>query len=226
MHRWNDEDGYVVLDEVMSLHDVSSLQQEAARLFELEGVRPAGIRRILGRSSVFSEFSRSALTRSLVEPALGAGARVVRSLLFDKSPDANWDVPWHQDTTIAVVSKEDVAGYGPWSVKSGVPHVRPPAEVLANMVTVRFSLDVCGEDNGPLLVAPGTHRAGIVGDHADAAVFEASKVACTTKAGGVVMMRPLLFHASRKAATPRHRRVLHLEFAACDLPAPLRWDSE
>jgi hypothetical protein len=31
-------------------------------------------------------------------------------------------------------------------------------------------------------------------------------------------MRPLLLHSSARASTPRHRRVVHLEFAPRELP--------
>ena len=36
-------------------------------------------------------------------------------------------------------------------------------------------------------------------------------------------MRSLLLHASSTAATADHRRVIHLDFAARSLPAPLEW---
>lgn len=36
-------------------------------------------------------------------------------------------------------------------------------------------------------------------------------------------MRPLLLHASSPAASPGHRRVLHVESAAAGLPGGLQW---
>lgn len=36
-------------------------------------------------------------------------------------------------------------------------------------------------------------------------------------------MRPLLLHASSPAASPGHRRVLHVEYAAAGLPGGLQW---
>jgi hypothetical protein len=36
-------------------------------------------------------------------------------------------------------------------------------------------------------------------------------------------MRPLLLHASSPAQRPGHRRVIHLEFAAGELPGGLEW---
>jgi len=120
----------------------------------------------------------------------------------------------------------EAPGFGPWSIKEGVVHVRPPAEVLDAMLTVRINLDPNDESNGPLLVAPGTHQSGIRSGPLDTSEFESSKIACITHAGGVVLMRPLLFHASRKSLRPHHRRVLHIEFAAQDLPHPLRWTAD
>jgi len=69
---------------------------------------------------------------------------------------------WHQDRTIAVVRRKDIEGFGPWTVKSGWPHVAPPFELLAEMVTLRIHLDPVTEANAPLLIAPGSHRFGRV----------------------------------------------------------------
>jgi hypothetical protein len=52
--------------------------------------------------------------RALVEPVLGPGAFAVRGLLFDKTPEVNWMVPWHQDLSVAVKRRVDAPGFGPW----------------------------------------------------------------------------------------------------------------
>jgi hypothetical protein len=67
----------------------------------------------------------------------------VRAIYFDKTPDSNWNVAWHQNLTIAVRERRDAAGFGPWSVKAGVPHVQPPVELLEHLVAVRLHLDPC-----------------------------------------------------------------------------------
>lgn len=162
--------------------------------------------------------------RELIEPHLGPGARPVRGILFDKTPAANWKVAWHQDRSIAVCERRDVAGFGPWSIKDGVAHVQPPADVLARMLTLRLHLDDCDAGNGPLRVIPDTHRDGILSDHAiEVAVKTGPVVTCCVPAGGVVLMRPLLLHASSSAVEPRHRRVIHVEFSADELPGGLAW---
>ena len=41
------------------------------------------------------DLARSEALLGLVRPVLGPGAFAVRALLFDKTPGANWGVPWH-----------------------------------------------------------------------------------------------------------------------------------
>jgi hypothetical protein len=48
-------------------------------------------------------------------------------------------------------------------------------------------------------------------------------VTCLVPKGAVLLMRPLLLHASAPAKNPRHRRVIHLEYAANPLPDGLQW---
>lgn len=41
--------------------------------------------------------------------------------------------------------------------------------------------------------------------------------------GGVMVMKPLLFHASNKTTNNTRRRVVHLEFSNQELPKELQW---
>ncbi|MEA1677553.1 phytanoyl-CoA dioxygenase family protein [Nitrospirillum sp. BR 11163] len=161
---------------------------------------------------------------SLAVSVLGPGARPVRAVLFDKSADGNWGLGWHQDRTIAVAARLEVPGYGPWSVKDGLIHVAPPADLLAGMVTLRVHLDPVDADNAPLLVAPGSHRLGRValGD-IEEAVRRYGQVACLAEAGDVWLYATLILHASDAAVRPRHRRVLQVDYALGELPGGLSW---
>jgi hypothetical protein len=96
----------------------------------------------------------------LADQSAGRAARPVRVLFFDKTTSVNWAVPWHQDRTVAVKQRVDMAGFGPWSIKDGVTHVEPPVAILEHMLTLRVFVDDCGEDNGPLEVVKGSHRFG------------------------------------------------------------------
>jgi ectoine hydroxylase-related dioxygenase (phytanoyl-CoA dioxygenase family) len=109
-------------------------------------------------------------------------------------------------------------------VKRGVPHARPPVGVLENMVAVRIHLDDCDRDNGALRVIPGSHRHGIMSDEQIKSFIEREEsVVCEAARGSALLMRPLLLHSSGPAKSPRHRRVVHIEFAAGPLPGGLEW---
>jgi len=188
--------------------------------------RRGGLRQLLDRAPQLRPLADSPALRSLVEPVLGPSARVVRATLFDKTPEANWIVPWHQDLTIAVQQRVDLPGFGPWSTKDGVCHVQPPTEVLENMLAVRIHLDDCDADNGALRVLPGSHLLGKLGaQDIRRLVAEQSPVTCAVSSGGAMLMRPLLLHASSKALNPKNRRVIHFEFASGPLPEGLQWQA-
>jgi hypothetical protein len=45
--------------------------------------------------------------------------------------------------------QRDGLGWGPWSIKAGIDHVRPSSDIVARMLAIRIHLDECGADNGP-----------------------------------------------------------------------------
>lgn len=146
---------------------------------------------------------------------LGGIATPFRATLFDKSPDANWLVAWHQDTALPLLSRAENPGWGPWSEKHGVIYAQAPASALELVIALRLHLDDSGEDNGPLRVLPGTHSLGLLTDaQAHDCAQRIAPVTCCVGAGGVVAMRPLILHASSKVTTARPRRVLHLEYVS------------
>jgi len=156
--------------------------------------------------------------------AIGPAARPVRAILFDKTATANWSLGWHQDRTIVVCERRDVDGYGPWTVKAGLLHVAPPFDLLAGMVTLRVHLDPVSADNAPLLIAPGSHRAGRVAEEdIDAAVTRCGIATCLAERGDIWLYATPILHASEAAAKPERRRVLQVDYAAEDLPGGLEW---
>ena len=161
---------------------------------------------------------------AIAAKALGPAAKPVRAILFNKTGDTNWSLGWHQDRTICVKAKHDVAGFGPWTVKQGLHHVAPPMTLLSQMVTLRAHLDDVPASNAPLLIAPGTHRLGqiAVGD-VDATVHRYGQRMCLARAGDVWLYATPILHASEAPAAPTRRRVLQVDYAACDLPGGLEW---
>jgi len=155
---------------------------------------------------------------------LGANARPVRAILFDKTTETNWSLGWHQDRTIAVRERKDAPGFGPWSKKAGAPHVEPPFEIIEKMVTLRAHLDACDGDNAPLLVAKGSHLLGrIPAEEAHAVATRMETLICAAQPGDVWAYRSAILHASEASRARTHRRVLHVDYAAFDLPHGLEW---
>lgn len=215
-----DKDGFQVMRGVLNTTQVDELLAAIKAM----GPKEHGARNLLLRSHEIARAARWSELMKLVEPVIGHGAFPVRALFFDKVADANWQVSWHQDLSIAVAERVEASGFSGWSVKQGVVHVQPPAQVLESMVTLRVHLDDCDEDNGPLRVLPGSHRHGRLNDgEIERCRMECREVTCLVPCGGVVMMRPLLLHASSPAEKPRHRRVIHIEYASSLLPEGLKW---
>ena len=183
----------------------------------------AGKRGLLTNPAVV-ELAGSAPVLNLCRPHLHGEPFPVRAIYFDKSPGANWLVPWHQDLTIAVREPVDVPGFGPWSTKGGITHVQPPVELLQRMLTVRIHLDPADESTGALRVLPGSHRFGrFSSQQIQEYRIQQPEHLCVAAAGSCLLMRPLLLHASSRSTGDRHRRILHIEFADFTLPSTLQW---
>ncbi|TCM17361.1 phytanoyl-CoA dioxygenase PhyH [Novosphingobium sp. PhB165] len=161
---------------------------------------------------------------ALVALANGRAVRPVRAVLFDKNERTDWSLGWHQDRTVAVRARAEVSGFGPWSVKQGIHHVEPPFAVIDDMLTVRIHLDSVDTENAPLLIATGSHRLGRISVGEVENVVEQSPIhVCLAQAGDVWVYRTPILHASNAARPGRRRRVLQVDYAAGDLPAPLEW---
>jgi ectoine hydroxylase-related dioxygenase (phytanoyl-CoA dioxygenase family) len=220
--------GFTTVDPILSPGDIrhllAALEQVGPRPGVSQRAQVYAIRNLLEVFPAVRELADSGPVRSLVEPVLGSGACPVQGIFFDKPPDANWKVPWHQDLSIPVKARVPVTGFGPWSMKAGVPHVQPPTEVLERLLIVRLHLDDCTEESGPLRVIPGSHLGGkLTPSQVEAWRARAAEVACLVPRGGALVMRPLLLHASSAARASDHRRVIHLVFAAEPLPGELDW---
>jgi ectoine hydroxylase-related dioxygenase (phytanoyl-CoA dioxygenase family) len=217
-----ERDGWISTDPVV---DSALLDAVIAELPVVPGA--AGARNILAESDAVRALARAPGVRALAECILGAECFVVRGILFDKTPAANWKVIWHQDLSIAVRERRDAPGFGAWSEKAGVVHVQPPATLLARMLAVRVHLDDCTEHNGSVRVLAGSHRSGrLTTDAIEQWKATTEPVTCVIARGGLLAFRPLLLHASSPARVPAHRRVVHFELAAEQLPYGLNWNEQ
>ena len=143
---------------------------------------------------------------------IGASACPVRALLMAKGEGQTWGIDWHRDTTFAVAEPHAVPGFDGWVDKGPFYQVQAPRELVAQVRTLRIHLDGAGLDQGPLLVRSGSH----LGEGRAPEAVPAQR-------GEVLAMHPLLLHASEPPLRLAPRRVLHVEWAAFELPGGLRW---
>ncbi len=183
-----------------------------------------GVRNLLNFSPKIQELAKSQKVKSLVGIILGKNAKPVRAIFFDKTTEANWKVPLHQDLTIAVKEKHETAGFTAWSRKANVQHVQPPISILEKMLTVRIHLDDTDDTNGALKVMPNSHKHGRLSAPEIQDLRKTNQIkVCNVKRGDAFLMRPLIVHSSSAGTNPNHRRVIHIEFSAENLPNNLEW---
>jgi len=214
------QDGYALLPGVFSPAEVDAARSACAAaladpgaadsILADEGHPPHGARNLLDLWPGAIDLARSTALAGFVRKALGRDACLVRGLYFDKPAGDGWALPWHRDTAIAVLAHGTVGRFRKPTVKSGVPHIEATADVSAGLLMARIHLDGMHDDNGPLRVLPGSHRA-----NAAAPPDERDAVTIRCQAGDVMMMRPLLLHASGLCSPGHlgHRRIVQLEFA-------------
>lgn len=147
----------------------------------------------------------------------------IKSIYFDKPPNANWIVNWHQDLTINLTNRQEVEGYKNWRVKDGRTVVQANREMLESIFTIRIHLDDCEKENGALRVIENSHKKGIIFLKEWMSNKEGIERVCEVKKGGVLIMKPLILHSSRRTENQRNRRVIHIEFTDKELPLGLNW---
>ncbi|HXS28405.1 MAG TPA: phytanoyl-CoA dioxygenase family protein [Steroidobacteraceae bacterium] len=214
-----DARGYELVESVLERGECRLVRGQIDSL----GAASAGERSVLAEPWCRSLAQR--LRRHFgVARRLPRDAMAVQCTLFAKSPDHNWLVALHQDLAVPVRERVESAQTQGWSEKEGMIFVQPRLAVLEQLVAVRLHLDDCTEDNGAVRIVPGSHRFGRLAP-AQAQDLRSSRgeVVCAVRTGGVLLMRPLLLHASSKSTIETPRRVLHFVFGPPRLPDGLTW---
>lgn len=222
-------DGYVVARGVVPATLVAELrnlclQSPEPSQSKRQGKSLYGVRHLLSAVPALREILDSPPFVGLARDVIGHSARAVKGVFFDKTPSANWLVPWHQDVTITVKERREVIGFEMRPVQDGIVHALPPVSISANLLTLRIHLDDAGADHGALRVIPGSHLTGrLEPTEIRNWIERVPEAVVAVQAGDVMLMRPLLLHASSACQSPAHRRVVHVEYAADDLPGGLQW---
>lgn len=226
-----ERDGYTLIRDVFTNSEIRELIEQLTTA--LNGAQPISdavrsregsiyaSRNLLQLFPEVKEIVKRDRLRHLLTQTLGTQCGLVRGLFFDKPPDQTWSLPWHKDLSIAIRENGCTSPlYSKARIKAGIPHVEAPRCVLESMLTLRIHLDRVTTENGPLLVIPGSHHL------TEAEVDLGGATPIHANAGDVLAMRPLLSHSSSSSdpETKRHRRIIHLEFAAKrQLPDEFQW---
>ena len=208
-----ESDGYDILSPGLAAEDLAALQNEfppdspnRRNLFLFSPLLEALVRK--------SGFNRAATE------ILGDQCFAVRAIFFNKIEKANWHVPWHQDIGIPIRERKDVSGFTAFTMKEGILHANAPTSVLENLLILRLHLDPATATNGAMRLIPGSHKNGRL---PEPPASHAIPVQPETNAGEILRLRPLLFHSSAHSSSDKPRRVVHIEYAAHDLPGGLEW---
>lgn len=161
--------------------------------------------------------------KDIIENTFGKGYFITKSIYFDKPEKSNWFVAYHQDLTISVNKKIEIENFENWTVKQNQFAVQPPTAILEKNFTIRIHIDKTTKDNGALKVINNSHSKGIF--RIENLEIE-NETICEVEKGGIMIMRPLLFHASNKTTNNERRRVIHIEFSNQQLPDGIDWSEK
>lgn len=153
-------------------------------------------------SESYYEVMASSRMTDCVTDLIGPNVKFHHSKINSKLPGGNTEVKWHQDFTFTPHSNDDV-------------------------VTALLMVDDVTLENGPLEVAPGSHRGplhslwhngvftGAVDDQV-AADARASSSICTGAAGSVCLMHTRLMHGSQANWSTRPRTLFICVYSSAD----------
>ena len=151
---------------------------------------------------VYKNITEDACILDIVEKLVGKNIRRDHTKLNFKSARGGESIEWHQD----------------WAF---YPHTND------DIVEVGIFLDDCGEENGPLMAVPGSHK-GPLDDHHHQGVFIGAvdpsksnydlKTAepFLAKAGSISLHHVRSLHGSKKNNSDKSRRVLFVGYTAAE----------
>ena len=213
------ENGYLAVPDVLSAAEVAELQRvtdelvEASRMveahtdvYDLEPSHSAAeprVRRIKSpdlQHEAYARTLRHPTILDIVEQLIGPGVRYQSTKLNMKSAGYGSPVEWHQD----------------WGF---YPHTND--DILA----VGVCIDGMSQENGGMLVVPGSHRGPVYDHHqngyfvgavTDSVVDLDQVVQLEVPPGGISLHHVRTLHGSVPNRSPRPRRLLLLEMCAID----------
>jgi len=222
-----EKNGYSIINSLYSEHEINSIlacienaEQNGNSFMKTKDL--FAIRQLIKNIPELSNLLFSDNLKKLISKLSCSEYFLTKAIYFDKPSESNWFVSYHQDLSISVDKKVDIVNYVNWTFKKGQYGVQPPIEILQDTITIRIHLDNTNKNNGALKVIPKSHLNGITRiDSKDLNLK--NEYICEVEKGGVMLMKPLTFHASNRTTNGMKRRVIHLEFNKNNLSPPLNW---
>ena len=212
--------GFEIIEGVYSEEEVNEIL-EGIKSKEIEN--KFGVRAFLLDKPELAELVFTENLMKIIRTISPDCDKLIKSIYFDKPPHANWVVNWHQDLTINLVEKIEVPAYKNWRVNSERVVVQPNKEMLESIFTIRIHLDDCTKENGALRVIENSHKKGVIDIKEWTKHKEGNEQICEVRKGGIVIMKPLILHSSKRTENKKNRRVIHIEFTDQELPIGLKW---
>ena len=214
-----DRNGYLAIDNVLTESELEELRRltdefvEKSRdvtsndeIFDLEPGHSAAspslrrIRHPISKHPTYAKYARHGLILDIVECLLGPNLRYHNNKLNMKNPTDGSAVEWHQD----------------WAF---YPHTND------SILEVGIALDDMTQENGALMVVPGSHKRRtwnhhqdgfFVGAITDPAFDPDGAVPVTVNAGGITLHHVRMVHGSKPNRSSRPRRMFFIGFYATD----------
>lgn len=206
LSRQLDQDGFVVLPELIPAHFLARLNDRIDRLFEQEGdaagaefKQEAGCRRLanlVNKGTVFQQAIEYEPILCLVRQVLGDTLKLSSLNVRAVDPLGTSRQPLHADMAALPDSQ------GPW------------------VCNVLWMLQEIHLENGPLRVVPGTHRSGRLPQQVlqDPMAPHPQEILVTGRAGTIVVFNAHLWHGGLENRSPMPRRAMHAFYCRRDKP--------
>lgn len=215
------ENGYLKIEQVVTPEELAELQSvtdgliEASRqisesdeVYDLdrghtaESPRLTRIKLPHKRHPVYDRILKHSGVTEVLTDLLGPDTHLITSKLNTKAPGGGAAVEWHQDWAFYPATNDSLLAFG----------------LMLRDVT---------EDNGPLMVVPGTHKGPVLSHQTngvfcgaidpDDPLFERDKaVTLTGRAGDMTVHHVRLLHGSAPNVSDRARQILFYECTAAD----------
>lgn len=213
------ENGYLMVEDVVTADQLAKMQDITYRLMDQsrdvstsndiydldqghgpDTPRLTRIKLPHKQDPYFWEILTNSGVTKVLNDLLGPDTTILTSKLNTKAPGGGRAVEWHQDWAFYPHTNDSLLAFG-------------------------LMLEDVTEDNGPLLVVPGTHKGPILSHHKNGVfagaidpedpLFEKDKIVTLTgKAGSMTVHHVRTLHGSAPNLSDRNRLILFYEMAA------------